>query len=60
MSDHDPETPIGCCPHCGVSFTAPADRQVLGRAVLLAHRTVCPGGSRDLEVVAPLDALHGA
>jgi hypothetical protein len=48
---------VGSCPHCGVSFAAPPERQALGRAVLLAHRTVCPGGHRDLEVVTPLDAL---
>jgi hypothetical protein len=51
--------PVGSCPSCGVSFAAPADRQPLGRALLLAHRTVCPGGHRDLEVVTPLDALQG-
>lgn len=48
---------VGSCPQCGVSFAAPPERQALGRAVLLAHRTVCPGGHRDLEVVTPLDAL---
>jgi hypothetical protein len=60
VSTASPQVSVGSCPRCGVSFSAPVESQALGRAILHAHETVCPGGSRDFEVVAPLDALDGA
>jgi hypothetical protein len=47
--------PIGRCEQCGVTFAGAPERRSQIEQVLRVHRSICPGGSRDHEVVTPFD-----
>lgn len=50
-------TAVGACESCGVTFLAQPAHVKGVREILRVHRSVCPGGNRAEEVVAPAESL---
>jgi hypothetical protein len=46
---------VGACGVCGVVFEGTAERALDVRHVLEVHQSICPGGRRAGEIVAPFD-----
>ena len=46
---------VGACGVCGVVFEGTAERALDVRHVLDVHESICPGGRRAGEIVAPFD-----
>jgi hypothetical protein len=46
---------VGACGVCGVVFEGTAERARDVRHVLEVHESICPGGRRAGEIVAPFD-----
>jgi hypothetical protein len=46
---------VGACGVCGVVFEGTAERALDVRHVLDVHESICPGGRRSGEIVAPFD-----
>jgi hypothetical protein len=50
--------PVAACRRCGVRFVATPERTAETGAIVAAHEAVCPGGSRNGEVVDPFASLE--
>jgi hypothetical protein len=46
---------VGACGVCGVVFEGTSERALDVRHVLDVHESICPGGRRAGEIVAPFD-----
>jgi hypothetical protein len=51
----EPRGAVGACGVCGVVFEGTTERALDVRHVLDVHESICPGGRRAGEIVAPFD-----